>query len=400
MMRRALLPAALAGLLLAARPAAAAAQLQIDVGEGWTLGVAGNVNAFLVHERERSDGEVASPLALVGVGRRGTAVRTGHLPSFLVFDLRGREASTDLGVHFGFAPQIQGEGAGRIDMRQVYLTAAGRWGRVLAGREIALFGRQTYLADQTLFGIGAAGGNIAQGEGTTLGRSGFGALYPGFGPQITYTLPAAGPFAVSLALADPSAAGRYAAFDLPRLELEAVWAQPGLTAWAGGLAQRGRDPAAERSRTAWGITSGVKLAVGAFTLVGASYFGRGLGTAQLFDAGAAPDTAAAPADTSAPPMPDAFGLRRHEGALVQLAWRPAPYHLTYAASYGESTTRAAGDEPDFRTDNRSVTLGVYPQFTRALRGAVEGTWAWSQDDLPATTANRALTVAAGVMLFF
>ena len=87
-----------------------------------------------------------------------------------MFDAKGKEGETDLGVHFGFAPQIQcGIGRQRerqlhdcfgaqIDMRQVYLTVGGTWGQILAGRELGLFGRQNILTDQTLFGVGATGG--------------------------------------------------------------------------------------------------------------------------------------------------------------------------------------------------------------------------------------------------
>ena len=81
-----------------------------------------------------------------------------------MFDAKGKEGETDLGVHFGFAPQIQCGGqahdcfGAQIDMRQVFLTVGGTWGQILAGREIGLFNRQNILTDQTLFGVGATGG--------------------------------------------------------------------------------------------------------------------------------------------------------------------------------------------------------------------------------------------------
>jgi len=46
----------------------------------------------------------------------------------------------------------------QIDMRQVYLTIGFKnGGQILAGRELALFGRQNILNDMTLFGVGAVG---------------------------------------------------------------------------------------------------------------------------------------------------------------------------------------------------------------------------------------------------
>src|SRR2546422_10814517 len=57
------------------------------------------------------------------------------------------------------------------------------------------FGRQNILNDMTLFGVGAVGivdgstatGQAAQGGGTTLGRIGYGYIYPNFNAQVTYS---------------------------------------------------------------------------------------------------------------------------------------------------------------------------------------------------------------------
>src|SRR6266568_977551 len=108
-----------------------------------------------------------------------SSVRTGLLPAFATFEAKGKEAGMNLGIHFGFAPQINngavhdnfgnGTQAGaQIDMRQVYLTLGGDWGQILAGRELGLFSRQNILNDQTLFGVGAVGIAGGQNAGTTL----------------------------------------------------------------------------------------------------------------------------------------------------------------------------------------------------------------------------------------
>ena len=164
---------------------AAEAQLTMQMSNGWSFTFSGNVNAFGIYENTDEEGGTlltAAPGGLIGIGGKGFNLRTGLLPAFAVFDAKGKEGNTDLGVHFGFAPQIQcGTGAGsagssahdcfgaQIDMRQVYLTVGGTWGQILAGREIGLFNRQNILTDQTLFGVGATGG--INGGGTTLGRS-------------------------------------------------------------------------------------------------------------------------------------------------------------------------------------------------------------------------------------
>src|SRR5437867_4606142 len=121
MKRLALLLVAVALLL----PAAANAQLTMQMSNGWSFSFAGNVNAFWVFSKVNNSGPANS------------SVRTGLLPAFATFEARGKEAGLNLAVHFGFAPQINngtlpgpvaGEGAvhdqfgAQIDMRQVYLT--------------------------------------------------------------------------------------------------------------------------------------------------------------------------------------------------------------------------------------------------------------------------------------
>src|SRR5438128_1472399 len=177
-------------------PAAANAQLTMQMSNGWSFTFAGNVNVFWVFTKENTAaGDAAN-----------SSVRTGLLPAFATFEARGKEAGMNLGVHFGFAPQIQNAGVhdqfgvqsgAAIDMRQVYLTVGGQWGQILAGRELGLFSRQNILNDMTLFGVGAVGipnvtfgnapaTNPPQGGGTTLGRIGYGYIYPNFNAQVTY----------------------------------------------------------------------------------------------------------------------------------------------------------------------------------------------------------------------
>src|SRR5207253_11404602 len=125
-------------------PAAANAQLTMQMSNGWSFTFAGNVNVFWVFTKENTTaGDAAS-----------SSVRTGLLPAFATFEARGKEAGMNLGVHFGFAPQINNGGGvhdnfgngtqagAQIDMRQVYLTVGGQWGQILAGRELGLFSRQ------------------------------------------------------------------------------------------------------------------------------------------------------------------------------------------------------------------------------------------------------------------
>src|SRR5947209_11928568 len=238
-------------------PAAANAQLTMQMSNGWSFSFAGNVNAFWVFTRGNT---ALNKLT-------NSSVRTGLLPAFATFEAKGKEAGMNLGIHFGFAPQINngavhdnfgnGTQAGaQIDMRQVYLTLGGEWGQILAGRELGLFSRQNILNDQTLFGVGAVGIGGGQSGGTTLGRIGYGYLYPNFDAQLTYSTRAGRPgqlsigaFQPSVLLGDRNANGTCAvaatcAFivtKIPRVEAEFTYNQKSgknkYMFWAGGLWQ-------------------------------------------------------------------------------------------------------------------------------------------------------------------
>ena len=162
------------GLVLGAATAAEA-QLTMQMSNGWSFTFAGNVNAFVTYETFADDGSTAGVI-VPAAGESETRIRTGLLPAFAVFDAKGKEGNTDLGVHFGFAPQINcGTGVhdcfgAQIDMRQVFLTVGGTWGQVLAGRELGLFGRQNILTDQTLFGVGATGSAVSRLRRARHGR--------------------------------------------------------------------------------------------------------------------------------------------------------------------------------------------------------------------------------------
>src|SRR5215211_7591327 len=247
---------------------AAEAQLTMQMSNGWSFTFAGNVNAFAIYESQNADGATATPGGLVGAGEaKGFSVRTGLLPAFAVFDAKGKEGETDLGVHFGFAPQIQcGSQAhdcfgAQIDMRQVFLTVGGSWGQILAGREIGLFNRQNILTDQTLFGIGATGG--INGGGTTLGRIGFGYIYPNFVAQMTYSAPAGRPGQFSVGLFQPSGlAGDdgtvYSETQIPRLEAEGTYKTGDILLWLNGTAQNAKNAVADETKTAVGAGGGFR----------------------------------------------------------------------------------------------------------------------------------------------
>ena len=385
---------------------AAEAQLTMQMGNGWSFTFAGNVNAFLVYDDINSAG--VDPLG----GKGAAGIRTGLLPAFAVFDAKGKEGSTDLGVHFGFAPQIQcgynpppiggaatsgasvnGQGhdcqGAQIDMRQVYLTVGGSWGQILAGRELGLFGRQNILNDQTLFGVGATGG--AAGQGTTLGRIGFGYIYPEFKAQMTYSSAPGRPFNFSIGLFQPAQNPPFLTVQIPRVEAEGVWTGGNSKVWVGGLAQTNKtDEITGVSETgfAWGGTGGIRVGTPMFSVTGTAYYGKGIGNILMF-LGGATGTGAGGSDD----------LRKSYGGYGQVTVTPANSKVTLAGSWGISVLKNATSEAARKDQNWLASGGIYFQATKSLKVVGEFNYAVSKA-LGAPADIKEVSPAFGLMLFF
>jgi hypothetical protein len=392
--------------LVVGAASAAEAQLTMQMGNGWSFTFAGNVNAFLVYD-DVSDAGI-DPLG----GKGAAGIRTGLLPAFAVFDAKGKEGSTDLGVHFGFAPQIQcgynppplggtatngasvgGQGhdcqGAQIDMRQVYLTVGGSWGQILAGRELGLFGRQNILNDQTLFGVGATGG--AAGQGTTLGRIGFGYIYPDFKAQMTYSSAPGRPFNFSVGLFQPARNPPFVTVQIPRVEAEGVWSSGNSKFWVGATAQTNKtDEGTGVSETglAWGGTGGVRFGTPMFSVTGTAYYGKGIGNILMF-LGGATGTGAGGSDN----------LRKSYGGYGQVTVTPAGSKVTLAGSWGISVLKNADIEPDRKDQNWLASGGVYYQATKSLKVVGEFNYAVTKA-LGAPEDIKEISPAFGLMLFF
>jgi len=408
----------LAALLLVALGAVSSMRAQgltMQMSNGWTFSFAGNVNAFLVFEHQDTAGSfnpVNAPGALVGNAVKGaTRIRTGLLPAFATFDAKGKEGNINLGVHFGFAPQIQCGGAehdcfgAQIDMRQVYLTVGGDWGQILAGRELALFGRQNILNDQTLFGIGGQGSPY--GGGTTLGRIGFGYDYPQFVAQMTYSSRADRPTVFSIGLFDPAVNGIYNDITLPRVETEVVWSHKSgsnaYSVWGGGLVQHNKVLGGDSSATSYGISGGIKLGFSGLGIVGSGFWGKGIGTTLLYTVITGDDNGGTGSGTQS----GSNDLRQTIGYIGQVTYTPTNSKVTLAASYGVNQLKNAKDEQVanadvFKTENGLISGGIYYQWTKSLKFVGEFNYAWSKNKLTtgSPTTNKAITPAVGLMLFF
>jgi hypothetical protein len=388
-------------LCLGVASAANAQGLTMQMSNGWNFSFAGNVNIFAQYQSVSNGNATGVGLgALVGGSKaQGFYYGTGLLPAFATFTASGKEGNTDLGAHFGFAPQVQCGGGNhdcfgaQIDMRQVYLTVGGSWGMITAGKELGLYQRGNILSDQTLFGVG--GGGIAPG-GTTLGRIGFGYVYPNFVAQMTYTTPAGRPGSLSIGLMDPSGFGPYTTLNVPRVEAEGSYTSGNFKVFGSGEIQNGKTaPSGGTSKTSVGGAAGVTYKTGTFSVHGSGYYGKGIGTTLMFNGGAA-----AAINTSALPASPTGVLRTSYGYFGQLTFTPGGSKATIAGSYGSSFLKSAsGDPVAFKTENSLISGGIYYQATKSLKVVGEGDYMWSKDK-KGTGKNKAFTGAFGLMLFY
>jgi hypothetical protein len=380
----------LLGLALGVCATANAQGLTMQMSNGWSFTFAGNVNAFYVYSKVNNNGPGNSN------------IRTGLLPAFATFEAKGKEGGLTLGVHIGFAPQINtadqlhdvfGNAAGaQIDMRQVYLTVGFKDGSsLLVGRELGLFGRQNILQDMTLFGVGAVGIGNSQGGGTTLGRIGYGYIYPNFNAQVTYnTKPGEAQLSVGAFQPSVLGSGTYTFTKVPRLEAEVTYnhasGKSKWLVWAGGLWQTTSNAATGgNSASSVGGTAGIKGSMSDLTVVVTGYIGKGLGTVLMFSGGeiAANGTSTRPSD----------------GGYVQVMYKVDP-KWDVGASWGFSRLKhdQTGDGNTAVIVNwASYTLGIYHQWTKSLKWVAEGT---REQNGNGTGAPAQVDISTGLMLFF
>lgn len=377
--------------------------LTMQMPGGWSFTFAGNVNVFWVYTSDED-------------GPTNSSVRTGLLPAFATFAATGKEAGLDLGVHVGFGNQIQNNAGAhdqfgaQIDLRQMFLTIGLKGGsQILAGRELALYQRQNILNDMTLFGVGAVGG--PQGGGTTLGRIGYGYIYPNFNAQVTFSSPANKQVQWSVGAFQPSVVGTFGETAIPRLEAELVWksqsrppargqrASPNkFMVWVGGEWQTAKDTATAGTGadlSSIGATAGVRADLSDLTVVVAAYTGKGIGHVLGFQ----------PTSVSG----NGEG-RPSDGGYAQVTYKMGA-KTTLGVSYGVSRIKGAddgagGDATDeLLAELQSFTGGIYYQWTRSLK--VVGEVTRERNDLGDRLGSGFLfagpnrtDVSGGFMLFF
>jgi hypothetical protein len=294
----------------------AKADLTLAKGDGWAVSTNGRVNAFLSYIQgdgypANDEGQENNLVAGAGLETfqtdenndvRAFRLRSGFLGNVLgvtaKLDLADR---TTLSGHIEIWSTIETQRikatANYPDVRQGYGKIDAPWGGLLFGRSLALFSRGAILLDFNYqHGNGLGYPCNADASGPTCGMVGYGVIFAGFNPQITYNTPTLAGFQASIGVFDPvNAPGKFERTPLPRLEGELTYdleLQTGATksnlhAFANGMWQKlteqgnpdvpPREPFVARSVHPWGVNVGFWAEV--FRVrAGFSHFqGRGLG---------------------------------------------------------------------------------------------------------------------------
>ena len=371
---------ALIAMIVVATPARA--QMGMSMGNGWSFGFSGNVNAFAVYENSPTDGTTG--LGLINVGTSGFDIRTGMLPAMATFSARGRDDGRDLSAVFTLAPEIQCGGGSvscagsQLDVRQAFMTVSMKGGTLLAGRDLGLFGRGAVMNDMTMFGTGQTGG--PGGSGTTMGRFGTGYNYPNYTAQMTWSSAAGKSTQFSIGLFDPTSFSTFTQTRLPRVE--AQWTMKGSNhnIWLDGMLQSAKDVGANQSLTSVGGSGGIKWWNNKVSLVGTAFYGSGIGTFNNF---INPNTG-----------PDA---NTTVGGYAQ-AMFTMNARSNLGVSYGLNQLKIPNGGPKFTMS--SLTGGLYNKYGKALRSTLEATYSQDADDIAGNKNNSAITLSAGMMLFW
>ncbi|BAW81054.1 hypothetical conserved protein [Candidatus Nitrosoglobus terrae] len=395
---------------------------------GWEVSFDGNINQFYVWSDPsgRPDNPTASnPLGKVIGGnmtmdpfsQSSSRFRTGLMPALFGFNVKAPTwHGLDIGGRISFAGQTNNDNStnntlgsfggvggagtatgiqnssnttnlgGNFEFREGYFTIDGTFGQILAGRTLDLFMGKNILTDQTLFGVGGTG-NV-HGGGFTLGRIGFGYLYPGFNAQVRWTSPDMNGLKISLAAVDPSqlcgaeaVGGQYVAAsgancirttNTPRGEGLAsyvgTFTDGSFQVWGSGMWQSlEREPIdinpTNKKNDVWGWSTGAQVKYRGWDFNGSYYAGAGLGTSFLMAADSM----------------DADGnFRRDKGWIAQGGYTFLK-HTKIAFSYGVSRENETATDAALRLSGAGATIkdqqayvaGIYHDVNANLKLVAE-----------------------------
>jgi hypothetical protein len=410
----------LAATLLAALAAPAARAIDVTAGK-WTLSFDGNVNASYIYSNcESHPSVVGGGLACVAADS-SSSVSNGLLPAALTISGATTQDGYDLGFTFGLYPGISTNDGGSpnlqaadnpdfghtalgtagMDIRQVFLTAGGSWGTIMAGRNIGLFGADAILNDMTLLGVGAGNGSYAAPANTSLGSIGLGYIYTDWLSQIDYTTPAIGGAKITVGIFDPlNTLGQTPInHSTPGFQGKVAWTAGPLYLSASMLYQKQRipcaDPSIPQASCAGAATGNVgynstafdlggKYDLGGLEVMGWYYRGKGVGTTGLFVL--SNDVAGNPRDS--------------DGFIVQATYKLGATGATKVGlNYGQSKLDATSLDPVTLVEkNDKWSAGLYQNLTDNLLFTAEFSRLESKNQGGAS--NRSWNLDAGLFLKF
>ena len=380
------------------RPAEAA--FVIGGENGWQLSTDGIVDVFATYATTSPQPGGARSLSLLSGGAADSGydqrfgVGVGLLPSVIAFNVKAPTTDgVDSTVRVGIYPNIQNKSGQRfdtspnVDFREMFYTAKGAYGELLAGRALNLYQGKNILNDMTLLTSGTIPGSAFRG-GTTLGHIGYGYLYTNFGPQIRYTTPDMAGVKVALEIAEPykisSDTGKT---NSPRVETEISYATvlgggTSLQAWVSGLYQTApRSDAATarpgKDNQSIGGAYGATVGISGLNLMGSGYVGKGLGMLSAQDG---------PLDVvTGSSAVDANGKERLAyGYLLQATYQLTP-SFKVGANYGTTRQEKNDNEPGgpaiMKNQESAVLMFTYNlnKFTQFVAEYIYAQNTWMDD---------------------
>jgi hypothetical protein len=261
-----------------------------------------------------------------------------------------------------------------MEQREAFATVDGSFGQILLGKALGVYSANNILLDQTLYGVGATGGDSGI---TTLGRIGYGYDYANWRSQIRWTSNDMNGFKLAVAVMDADKVGAgNTDFDLvdsgeqdPRYEASLSYA----AAFDGGSAKLWLDGMSQsvdatfggntRSVDSHAYTVGGQVLFSGFEVVAAYYDNTGVGDLGGLSYGSATDLNG--------------DERDGDGYYVQAGYNFGG-STWLKASYGESTLEQTSAEKNgsvaaaYNIDTRSMTtVGIYHDVTANLKLVAE-----------------------------
>jgi hypothetical protein len=382
----------LAALALSLLAGKAQGSITVQSQDGWSLTVAGFVDAFVVSE----SGDAAPHADLYGRASKDSTfrIRTGLLPGLIGFTAAAPEVDgLKTAARVGFWPQVNGLAGGRttinganIDLRELNFTVDGSFGQVLVGRALTLYQAKNILTDMSLYGVGVSG---PFDNGPTLGHIGIGYLYPSFDAQVRYTTPAVAGVKLAVAIVDPAAVATGAVLSSPTYEAELSFAGKSdamsYQAFASAIYQSSKVGA--RHVASAGGAGGVGVGFAGLDLLASGFIGSAVGTTGVINS----------SDTL-----DAANKERTSAAFLGQATYTigkTKVGVNYSR-LGVSKTAAdkASTPPGLLDSRQAVTGGVYHDLVPSVKLVAEFTHADLKFADGSTQGSN--TIGVGGFVFF